>query len=126
MIKKIMVVDDEPAVTRMLRRNLEATGRFEVLELNDPTLALIEARSFLPDLVFLDFMMPNKDGGEVAAEFKEDPTLASTPVVFLTAIVTKNEVKPTGSVIGENLFLAKPFRLEDLLACIDNLGKSTG
>jgi len=102
-----------------MKRNLEATGRFEVLDINDPTSALVEARKFRPDLALLDVMMPEKDGGDLAAEFSHDPTLAGIPIVFLTAIVTRNEVKPTGSLIGEHIFMAKPVKLEDLLICID-------
>lgn len=119
MKKRILLVDDEAPITRMMRRNLESTGRFEVLDVNDPTQALQLARQFRPDLALLDVMMPGKDGGELAADFKEDPELSRMPVVFLTAIVSRNEVNPTGSVIGEHTFLAKPVKLEELLACID-------
>ncbi len=125
MKKRILLVDDEAPMTRMMRRNLEATGRFEVLDINDPVTALKEARQFRPDLVFLDVMMPGLDGGDVAAAFAEDPSLAKVPVIFLTAIVTKDEVKPAGSKIGKHVYLAKPVKLEELLACIEtHLGKS--
>ncbi|HTP67032.1 MAG TPA: response regulator [Geobacteraceae bacterium] len=124
MKKRILLVDDEAPMTRMMRRNLEATGRFEVLDVNDSTTALQTARQFRPDLVFLDVMMPGVDGGDVAAAFADDPSLAQVPIIFLTAIVSKSEVKPTGSKIGKHLFLAKPVKLEDLLACIEtHLGK---
>ena len=119
MKKRILLVDDEPGITRMMRRNLEATGNFEVMDINDPTVALETARQFRPDLVLLDVMMPGVDGGDVAAAFAEDPLLATVPIVFLTAIVSKREVEPTGSTIGQHTFLAKPVKLEDLLVCID-------
>ncbi|QOX79428.1 response regulator [Trichlorobacter lovleyi] len=119
MKKRILLVDDEAGVTRMMRRNLEATGRFEVRDLNDPTQALETARQFRPDLVLLDVMMPEMDGGSVAAAFAEEPQLARVPIIFLTAIVSKKEVEPTGSQIGSHTFLAKPVAFNDLLACID-------
>jgi len=119
MKKRILLVDDEAPITRMMRRNLEATGQFEVRDINDPTMALATAREFRPDLVFLDVMMPEKDGGELAADFKDDPVLSAVPIIFLTGIVSRDEVKPTGSVIGEHICLAKPVKLDDLLACID-------
>lgn len=119
MKKRILLVDDEAGITRMMRRNLEATGRFEVLDLNDPTRALETARQFRPDLVLLDVMMPEMDGGTVAAAFAEEPQLARVPIIFLTAIVSKKEVEPTGSLIGSHNFLAKPVVFNDLLACID-------
>ncbi len=124
MKKRILLVDDEAPMTRMMRRNLEATGRFEVLDVNDSAAALQQARQFRPDLVFLDVMMPGVDGGDVAAAFAEDPSLAKVPIIFLTAIVSKHEVKPIGSKIGKHVYMAKPVKLEDLLACIEtHLGK---
>jgi len=125
MKKRILLVDDEAGITRMMRRNLEATGRFEVTDINNPALALETARQFRPDLVLLDVMMPGMDGGTVAAALADDPQLGRVPVIFLTAIVSKKEVEPTGSMIGNHTFLAKPVKLEDLLACIDEqLGKA--
>jgi CheY-like chemotaxis protein len=125
MKKRILLVDDEAGITRMMRRNLEATGRFEVTDINNPALALETARQFKPDLVLLDVMMPGMDGGTVAAALADDPQLGRVPVIFLTAIVSKKEVEPTGSMIGNHTFLAKPVKLEDLLACIDEqLGKA--
>ena len=119
MKKRILLVDDEAGITRMMRRNLEATGRFDVLDINNPTEAVGAARQFRPDLVVCDVMMPEMDGGTVAAELAADPQLAKVPVIFLTAIVSKKEVEPTGSMIGTHLFLAKPVKLDELLACID-------
>ena len=125
MKKRILLVDDEAGITRMMRRNLEATGRFEVMDINNPTLAVETARQFRPDLVLLDVMMPDMDGGTVAADLAADPQLAKVPIIFLTAIVSRNEVEPTGSMIGAHLFLAKPVKLDELLACIDSqLGKA--
>jgi CheY-like chemotaxis protein len=125
MKKRILLVDDEAGITRMMRRNLEATGRFEVTDINNPALALETARQFKPDQVLLDVMMPGMDGGTVAAALADDPQHGRVPVIFLTAIVSKKEVEPTGSMIGNHTFLAKPVKLEDLLACIDEqLGKA--
>ena len=122
--KRILVVDDEPGMTRMLRRNLESTGRYEVRTENSGDAALAAARDFHPDFILLDVMMPGVDGGEVAARLKEDKALANIPVVFLTAIVKQDETTPTGSNIGGCEYLAKPVKTEDLVACIErHLGK---
>jgi DNA-binding response OmpR family regulator len=122
--KKILVVDDEGAMTRMLKRNLEATNRYEVRTENSSAAAVFAAREFLPDLILMDVMMPGMDGGEVAAKMKQDGKLSHIPVVFLSAIVKKEETQPTGSDIGGLTFLAKPVKMEDLIACIENhLGK---
>jgi two-component system, OmpR family, response regulator len=122
--KRILVVDDEPGITRMLRRNLESTGKYEVRTENSGDAALPAARDFHPDFILLDVMMPGVDGGEVAARLKEDKVLQSIPVVFLTAIIKQEEAAPTGSNIGGCEYLAKPVKTEDLVACIEkHLGK---
>ena len=120
MKKKILVVDDEPALTRVIKRTLELSkDRFEVRTENSGDAALATAREFQPDLVLLDVMMPDMDGPEVAERLRADPGLKQIKIVFLTAIVTKQETSPTGSDIGGNIFLAKPVKREDLVACID-------
>jgi DNA-binding response OmpR family regulator len=122
--KKILVVDDEQNMTRMLKRNLEATGRYDVRTENSGAAGVTAAREFQPDLILLDVMMPGIDGGEVAAKIKEDKRLVNIPVVFLSAIVKKEETQPTGGNIGGLTFLAKPVKLDDLVTCIENhLGK---
>jgi CheY-like chemotaxis protein len=123
---RILVIDDEIHATRMARLVLERTGRYEVRELNEPDQALDVAWEFGPDLILLDVCMPNVEGGEVAEKINNDPALASTPIVFLTCIVTPSEVGRNGSVvIGHHEYLAKPARPEKLLACIEgNLARA--
>jgi CheY-like chemotaxis protein len=118
--KKILVVDDEEGMTRMLKRNLEATNRYDVRTENSSSAAVTAASEFLPDLILMDMMMPGMDGGEVAATLKQDKRLSQIPIVFLTAIVKKEEAEPTGSKIGGLTFLAKPVKLDDLVTCIEN------
>ena len=121
MTKKILVVDDEAVLTKMVKMNLERTGKYEVRTENEGGKALQTAREFRPDLVFMDVMMPDMSGDEVIAQFKEDPDLASIPYVFMTAIVTKAETDSMGSNIGGNEFLAKPVKTEELLATIERI-----
>ena len=118
---KILLVDDEASLTRMMKRNLEATGRFEVLDVNDPNIVLEVAHQFRPDLVILDIMMPGLDGKDVAAYFSVDLQLAHIPIIFLSAILSQTEIEPTGSRKGSYTFLAKPVKFDDLLTCINNL-----
>jgi len=123
--KRILVVDDEASMTRMLKRSLESTGKYEVRTENSGNAAVAAARAFRPDFILLDVMMPGVDGGELAARLKEEKELQNIPVVFLTAIVEKEETAPTGSDIGGCEYLAKPVKLEDLVACIEkHLGKT--
>jgi CheY-like chemotaxis protein len=119
--KRILLVDDEPALTRMMRLNLEQTGRYEVREENFGANALAAARAFQPDLIFLDVMMPDKDGDEIAEQLDEDPQLKHISYVFLTAIVTKRETGRGAAEISGKTFLAKPVRREELLAVVEDL-----
>jgi CheY-like chemotaxis protein len=119
--KRILLIDDEASFTRLMKLNLEHNGGFEVRVENDGNRAVATARDFRPDLIFLDVIMPDVDGGQVAASFKADPKLSKTPIVFLTAVVSKNEVVAHGDVIGGQLFLAKPVTVADMMETIDRL-----
>ncbi len=122
--KKILVVDDEANLTRSLRRNLMITGKYEVREENSGTHALESAREFQPDMIILDVMMPDMDGGAVAEKIQDDENLKHIPIVFLTGILKKEDVGPTGSNISGHTFLAKPVKPDDLITCIEKkLGK---
>ena len=118
MKKRILVVDDEVALTRMVKLNLERTGNYEVRTENRGAMAIPAAREFKPDLILLDVMMPDTTGDEIAAQLKEDPLLSKIKFIFLTAIVTRDETNQAGSNIGGNEFLAKPVRAQEL---IDNI-----
>ncbi|MFQ5713567.1 MAG: response regulator [Candidatus Scalinduaceae bacterium] len=118
--KKILVVDDDASLTCMLRENLEATGKYEVREENVGALAYASAQQFQPDLIILDVVMPDVDGGAVGAKILDDENLKYIPIVFLTAILKKEEAESTGSNIAGCTFLAKPVKLDDLITCIEN------
>ena len=72
-------MDDEVPLTKMIKLTLEATGRYEVVTENLAINALTTARAMLPDLILLDVMMPDKDGGEVAAEIRATGTPRTSP-----------------------------------------------
>jgi CheY-like chemotaxis protein len=114
--KRVFVVDDESGFTRLLKLTLEKTGRYIVREENDGTKAWLAAREFQPDIIFLDIVMPEIDGGDVAQQIRSDASLAKVPIVFLTAIVAQRETKTD---IGGFPFLAKPVSLAALTACIE-------
>lgn len=121
MKKRILVVDDEPVLTRMVKMNLERTGKYEVRTVNQGAMALKAAHEFMPNLIFLDVMMPDMSGDEVSQQLREDPVLAGIKVVFMTAIVTKAETSEMGGNIGGNEFLAKPVKTEELIATIERV-----
>ena len=115
---KILIVDDEVSFARMVKLNLEKAGAYEVRVENKASYALAAAREFRPDLILLDVIMPNMDGGDVANQIKRDRNLKGTPIVFLTATVSKNEAGAGGFNSGGELFLAKPISVEALIQCI--------
>ena len=117
--KRILLVDDEPSITRGIKLNLETTGQYEVQTENFAANAYSTACRFKPDLILLDVMMPGKDGGEVAAQMKTSTSLKHVPIVFLTAIVSKSETGGGASTIGSMPFLAKPVEWHKLLTCIE-------
>lgn len=120
--KKILLVDDNPDITRTISLILETTGKYEVREENLGLKALEAARAFRPDLVFLDIMIPDLEGNEIAAQLEKDEDLKHIKIVFLTAIVTKGEVL-AGSVTNISGYpvLAKPVKTKDLIRCIEAL-----
>lgn len=117
--KRILLIDDEPGFTRLMKLNLEANGAYEVQVENDGRKAVAAARAWRPDLIFLDVIMPDIDGGQVAAELHAEPGLRHIPIVFLTAVVSKNEVVKRGDVIGGQTFLAKPVTVADVVNTIE-------
>ena len=124
-MKKVMVVDDEEGFTKLLKMNLEKTGLYEVRIENQSTKALEVAREFQPDVVLLDIVMPDMDGGDVAAQFQDDPMLRRVPVIMLTALVAEGETS-AGSVAqaGTMNVLPKPVNMQVLLACLgDAIGE---
>ena len=123
--KRILLIDDEVTFTELLKLNLEQTGAYEVRVENKGAAAVAVARAFKPDLILLDIVMPDLDGGRVAAQLQADPRLADTPIVFLTAVVTKGEAKKHQGVIVGFPLIAKPVSTDELIACIERYaGKS--
>ena len=117
--KRILVVDDEPTITRLLKLNLEQTGDYEVATENISQAALAAAEEFQPDLFLLDVLMPGLDGGNLASQLQTSPKLKGVPIVFLTAAVTREEVRARHGLVGGLPFLAKPVNLHEVLGCLE-------
>ena len=83
-MKKLLIVDDEDGVRALVRMTLD-NGLYEIIEASDGLEALDLAREHHPDLVLLDVMLPDLSGMDVCRKIKDDPDLASTTVVMLTA-----------------------------------------
>ena len=115
--KRILVIDDETSFTRMLKLNLEETGAYEVRQENSAAQGLAAAKEFKPDLILLDVIMPDMDGGQVASQIKADEKTENTPIVFLTATVRKKEQ----GIIAGHPFIGKPASMKEV---IDRIEKS--
>ena len=95
---RILVVDNNAQFADRVRLLLEATGNYIACAVNDPRRALEAARSFKPDLVVVDLIMPQADGLEVAAQLEADWALHAVPIVFMTALITPEEAQGNLSV----------------------------
>src|SRR6266446_9855275 len=112
--RRILIVDDDSDSTHLVKILLEKTGSYVVLEENDSAAAHQSARSFRPDVILMDIMMPKTDGAELAVQIEADPELQSTPIIFLTALITKPETN-TGLRIEGHRSLAKPINIPELI-----------
>jgi CheY-like chemotaxis protein len=119
-----LVIDDEVDFTELIKLNLERTGQYEVKIENKGLLGLVAAKEFKPDLILLDIMMLDADGGDVCYQLENDYETKGIPVVFLTAIAKKEELENNKGSIGGHLFIAKPVSTKELIGHIEKeMGK---
>ncbi len=116
---RILVVDDEPDVTELLKYKLEQEG-FECRLLNDPLSFVGQLREFRPHLVLLDIMMPEINGLQLCRIVRADPEMKEVPVIFLTARgETEDRVK--GLESGAEDYISKPFDTRELLLRVNKV-----
>ena len=118
---KLLVADDEPDMLRFLKSQLEK--QYEVIEAVDGNQAVEKARQFLPDLILLDMMMPEKDGVVACRELKNITSTQGIPVILLTARAD-DETKLSALNAGASDFLTKPFSTTELHVRVKNLVES--
>ena len=118
---KILIIDDEEDFLFFVKGNLENTGEFHVLEAASGKEGIKIATEEKPDLILLDISMPEMSGEEVSKRLSKIPETKKTPVIFLTALVTKHEIEDGGiSNIAGHKFIAKPIATKQLVAAINN------
>ena len=123
MPQRILVVDDDKSILKVLRGYLEESG-FEVLLAYDGEMALHTLRRDRPDLVVLDLMMPHRDGWEVTRLVRADNTLMATPIIMLTARVEDTD-KIVGLELGADDYITKPFNAREVVARVKALLRRT-
>lgn len=111
--KKILIVDNEVEVLRVLERMLSIVG-YSVIEATNAKDAIIIAKDMHPDLVILDILLPDMSGGETANILQNDSTTKDIPIIFLTGLLTKEEAKERSAAEGRR-FIAKPYKPAELL-----------
>ena len=111
MSNRILVVDDEPQIVRVLRGYLEQAG-FAVFSAHDGAEALRVARQERPDLVILDLMLPGMDGLDVARSLRKEGDI---PIIMLTARVDETD-RVVGLELGADDYVTKPFSLREVIA----------
>ena len=119
MIKKIMIVDDNPDILLSIKNGLEDSAEYKVIgaESGEKCLEILEAET--PDLILLDIMMPEMSGWETYDIIKENEAWRKIPLVFLTARTDKIS-RDAGDFLGED-YIEKPFEIDNVMARIDKI-----
>jgi DNA-binding response OmpR family regulator len=116
--KRVMIVEDDPAIAELLYRTLERF--YEVFVVNDGAHAVSSATELRPDVILLDVNLPNKDGFAIAQQMKDSALLARIPIIFLTARDRSLDVVK-GIQVGAKHYITKPFKIEDVLKKVQKL-----
>ena len=122
MARKILVVDDERHIVRLVQVNLEKVG-YQVLTAYDGVEALEQVAKEKPDMVILDVMMPRMDGFEVLKKLQADAKTRDIPVIMLTAKAQDADIFKGWSQ-GVSSYLTKPFNPRELLTFVERIFQS--
>jgi CheY-like chemotaxis protein len=112
---RILIVDDEPGLIRVMTLMLESLDRYEILSVLDATLAFKAVVKFKPHLVLLDWAMPKITGGEIAKQIRADARVRATPILFLSAFLNG----AAGGEISGIPTLCKPIGIHALVEAIE-------
>lgn len=118
MAYKILVVDDEPPIVRLMEFILARQGHEMIVAVNGEE-ALDKVRAHAPDLVLLDIMMPRIDGYDVARTLRADPEFANIPIIMLSAKAQEEDIQ-RGKDVGVNEYITKPFSPDHLVAVVSD------
>ena len=116
--KNVLIIDDEEDFCKLVKKNLEKTGEFQVYIAINGEDGIKLVRGIKPDLILLDIIMPGMDGTDVASLIRNDKDMKNIPIVFLTAIVREEEASSHASSTGGHSLLAKTVTVGELIACI--------
>ncbi|MFH1062229.1 MAG: response regulator [Candidatus Omnitrophota bacterium] len=117
--KRILIIDDEPDILRVVMFRLRKAG-YEVLTAADGQAGWQMAKSELPNFILLDIRLPLMDGFEVCKKLKDDPQTAAIPVIFLSASSAEDLSSKSKEYNAEG-FMRKPFEPDELLRTIEKM-----
>lgn len=118
--KRVLIVDDDPEIVELLQDVLDRDGRFEVRTTATGYEAGILTQSFKPDLILLDYMLPDVNGNVVCKTIRDNPAFANTRIIIISGVINADEVEMLRAA-GADDFIPKPFDIEKLLARIAKL-----
>ena len=121
-LRRVIIVDDEPAIREMLAVALEMAG-FEVTEADNASTALNRVASSIPDLMLIDWMMPQVSGLELCRRLRRNPDTATIPLVLLTAR-GEEDAKIKGLEVADD-YITKPFSSRELVARLKSILRRT-
>ncbi len=119
-LKEVFVVDDDPNIRELLYVNLQAAG-YEVTTAHDGIDGAEKLRTLRPHCVVLDIMMPGIDGWELCKIIRDDPALASTRILMLTAKDRERDRLIGIDIFGADEYMIKPFEIDELLNTVRRL-----
>jgi CheY-like chemotaxis protein len=116
--EKILVIDDDPGILRLLEKTLKGAHGYEVITANESRIGFQKARDENPDLIVLDILIPDMSGGELAKKLQEDPLTRDIPIVFISVVLDAGGKKRID--IDGKLYRAvsKPLYQPELLSAI--------
>ena len=118
--KKILLIDREPGVTRLIKRALEKTGKYSVKEEHDSKFALSSAKDFHPDLILLDTVSDGSDREQLAKKIQTDTILHDTPMLSLSSLKPESQMI-SGGILSGYSFFAAPVRVEEVLRGVEQV-----
>lgn len=118
-MKRILIVDDEADVTELLAYHLKAKG-YDAQAINNPNQIMDYARSFSPDLVILDVMMPELNGIQICRMLRVDRKLKRVPIIFLSAKTEEGD-RIQGLEVGADDYICKPFSPKELILRVQSI-----
>jgi CheY-like chemotaxis protein len=105
---KVLMIDDNKEICRLMKEYLEKTGKYEVAIFTDARMGVHYAQIEKPDVILLDLMMPDMDGTEAAEYLLDDEATRDIPIIFITAAIKRDEAEDRLGQVHGHPILAKP------------------